>query len=475
MMDGQRSPIIFWFRRDLRLADHPGFHEACRSGRPVLPVFVADESVTELGAAPKWRLERGLEAFSRALKGRGSRLILRRGNAAQVLRDVLQETGAGAVWWTRLYDPRAQARDSAIKSGLKQEGYDARSFDGHLLFEPWTVRTKTGGYFKVYSAMWRAVQGREVAAALPEPARIATPAAWPHSERLESWELGAAMNRGAAVVGAHVSAGEAAARARLDAFIETSIDGYKTQRDYPAIDATSGLSDYLSLGEISPRLLWLAGQRAKAEHKNGAEHFLKEVVWREFAYHLMYHAPHMLNENWKEGWDSFPWRTDPDAPEVLAWKQGRTGIPFVDAAMRELYVTGRMHNRARMIVASYLTKHLMTHWKIGMDWFADTLVDWDPASNAMGWQWVAGTGPDAAPYFRVFNPDLQQKKFDADGAYVARWLAETEGDPPDTALSFFRAAPRSWSLAPDDGYPDPVMALDEGRKRALAAYQLKGV
>ncbi|WP_372574470.1 cryptochrome/photolyase family protein [Ruegeria jejuensis] len=474
-MGGQRSPIIFWFRRDLRLADHPGFHEACRSGRPVLPVFIADDAVSDLGAAPKWRLGLGLESFTQALDARGSRLILRRGEAAQVLRDLLQETGAGAVWWSRLYDPKAQARDSAIKADLKAQGIDARSFEGHLLFEPWTVSTKTGGYFKVYSALWRAVQGREVAAALPEPARIPAPAAWPWSEQLETWHLEAAMNRGAAVVGAHVTPGEASARARLDAFVETSIDGYKTQRDYPAIDATSGLSDYLSLGEISPRLLWLAGQRARAEHQNGAEHFLKEVVWREFAYHLMYHAPHLLSGNWKEGWDSFPWRTDADAPEVLAWKQGRTGIPFVDAAMRELYVTGRMHNRARMIVASFLTKHLMTHWKIGMDWFADTLADWDPASNAMGWQWVAGTGPDAAPYFRVFNPELQQKKFDTDGVYVARWLAETQPDPPDTALSFFRAAPRLWSLAPGDPYPGPVVPLDVGRKRALAAYQLKGV
>ncbi|MCL6284256.1 DNA photolyase family protein [Ruegeria sp. 2012CJ41-6] len=475
MMDGPGSPIIFWFRRDLRLADHPGFFDACRSGRPVLPVFIADESVSGLGAAPKWRLGLGLEVFSRALMARGSRLILRRGPAAQVLRDLLQETGADAVWWSRLYDPQAQARDSAIKSDLKTQGVDARSFAGHLLFEPWSVSTGSGGYYKVYSAMWRAVQGREIAAALPPPAQIPPPAAWPRSDDLQTWRLGAAMNRGAAVVQAHVAPGEDAARARLDAFVETAIADYKELRDVPALDATSRLSDYLSLGEISPRLLWHAGQRARDARKTGAEHFLKEVVWREFAYHLMYHAPHMLSGNWKEGWDRFPWQTEADAPEVQAWKQGRTGIPFVDAAMRELYVTGRMHNRARMIVASYLTKHLMTHWKVGMDWFADCLVDWDPAANAMGWQWVAGSGPDATPYFRVFNPDLQQKKFDPDGVYVARWLAETQADPPETALSYFRAVPRAWGVAADDPYPDPVMALDEGRKRALAAYQLRSV
>ncbi|MFA3915750.1 cryptochrome/photolyase family protein [Ruegeria hyattellae] len=475
MMDGPGSPIIFWFRRDLRLADHQGLFEACRSGRPILPVFIADDSVSGLGAAPKWRLGLGLEVFSQALAARGSRLILRRGPAAQVLRDLRDETGAGAVWWSRLYDPQARARDSAIKADLKAQGVDARSFAGHVLFEPWSVSTGSGGYYKVYSAIWRAVQGREVTAALPPPAQIPPPAAWPRSDDLQAWGLGAVMNRGAGVVRAHVIPGEDAARARLDGFVETAIDDYKALRDVPALDATSRLSEYLSLGEISPRLLWHAGQRARGAQKTGAEHFLKEVVWREFAYHLMYHAPDLLSGNWKEGWDRFPWRAVADAPEVLAWKQGRTGIPFVDAAMRELYVTGRMHNRARMIVASYLTKHLMTHWKIGMDWFADCLVDWDPAANAMGWQWVAGTGPDAAPYFRVFNPDLQQKKFDPDGVYVARWLAEAQADPPETALSYFHAVPRAWGLAPGDSYPDPVMPLDVGRRRALAAYQLRSV
>ena len=207
------------------------------------------------------------------------------------------------------------------------------------------------------------------------------------------------------------------------------------------------------------------------EGKAGAEHFLKELVWREFAYHLMHHTPHILDTSWRDGWEGFPWKKDADAPEVLAWKQGRTGIEFVDAAMRELYVTGRMHNRARMIVASYLTKHLMTDWRIGRDWFAECLVDWDPASNAMGWQWTAGSGPDASPYFRVFNPATQLDKFDADRAYVNRWLAEGCTNPYADALSFFDAMPRRWGLKPTDPYPDPVVALDEGRKRALAAYE----
>ena len=208
------------------------------------------------------------------------------------------------------------------------------------------------------------------------------------------------------------------------------------------------------------------------EGARGAEHFLKEVVWREFAYHLVWHTPHILTRNWREGWDAFPWDSE-ESDNVLAWKQGRTGIKFVDAAMREMYVSGTMHNRARMIVASYLTKHLMAHWQIGQRWFEDCLIDWDPASNAMGWQWTAGCGPDAAPYFRIFNPETQLEKFDADGAYQVQWLAEGRAHPSDTALSYFDAVPESWGLLPSDPYPEPIVALDVGRNRALAAYEAR--
>ena len=210
------------------------------------------------------------------------------------------------------------------------------------------------------------------------------------------------------------------------------------------------------------------------EGKAGAETFLKELVWREFAYHLMFHTPHLLDGNWKPDWDRFGWNEDEDHPHVVAWKQGRTGIQFVDSAMREMYVTGRMHNRGRMIVASYLTKHLLSHWKIGQKWFEDCLIDWDPASNAMGWQWAAGSGPDAAPYFRVFNPVSQLDKFDKKRDYVAQWIAEDRSRPSDTALSYFDAIPRQWRLSPDDTYPAPVVAADEGRKAALTAYENRG-
>lgn len=468
----EKTPIIYWIRRDLRLSDHPGLSAAAHSGRPVLPVFILDEVAEKLGAAPKFRLGLGLAEFARALEGIGTRLILRRGAALKVLRALLAETGAGAVWWTRAHDPDAIARDRAVKSGLREDGLEAKSWPGHLLFEPWTVSTKQGGFYKVYTPYWRAVKDREVDAALPAITALTPPADWPDSDALEAWATDEAMARGAPVVARHIRVGEGSAQGRLGAFIARGIAEYGAGRDIPAADGTSGLSAHLACGEISPRICWHAGMRAREEGKKGAETWLKELVWREFAYHLLFHTPRLASGNWREEWDAFPWNEDARRAEVIAWKRGRTGIEFVDAAMRELYVTGTMHNRARMIVASYLTKHLMCHWKIGMAWFEDTLVDWDPANNALGWQWSAGSGPDATPYFRVFNPDTQARKFDLDRAYRRRWIAEGQADPPATALDFFRAAPPHWGLSADTDYPaDPVVGLDAGRKRALAAYE----
>jgi deoxyribodipyrimidine photo-lyase len=285
--------------------------------------------------------------------------------------------------------------------------------------------------------------------------------------------MSAAMHCGADVVAPFMRLGEQAAQDRLAAFTDRTVADYVALRDLPGVEGTSGLSENLALGEISPAQCWHAGQRAMAEGKPGAETFLKELVWREFAYHLMWHTPRILTDNWKEPWDAFPWNTDEDHPHVQAWMQGRTGIRFVDAGLREMYVTGRMHNRARMIVASYLTKHLLTHWKIGQRWFEDCLIDWDPASNAMGWQWSSGSGPDATPYFRVFNPVTQRDKFDPKRVYVDRWIAEGRKAPHEDALKYFDAVPRRWGLSPEDAYPDPVVAADEGRKRALEAWENK--
>ncbi len=463
------APVIWWVRKDLRLADNPALASALALGRPVIPVFILDEVFSRFGAAPLWRFGLGVGHLAERLEALGSRLVLRRGPAADVLAGLVAETGAGSVRCSRAYDPDQVARDRDVKSTLTGLDVDVESLPGHLLFEPWRVATKAGGFFRVYTPFWRAVRDREVGEAIAAPTALTAPDRWPESEALADWRLDAKMGRGAPIVARHAGLGEEAAAARLSRFVAERIGSYADQRDYPGDAGTSGLSENLAWGEISARQCWLAGRRAVTKGAAGAETFMKELVWREFAYHLAWHTPHMLTRNWRESWDAFPWR-DGDTPEAQAWKQGRTGIPFVDAAMREMYVTGRMHNRARMIVASFLTKHLMTHWQVGQGWFATCLTDWDPAANAMGWQWVAGSGPDAAPYFRVFNPETQAGKFDAAGTYRARWIAEGAARPSETALSYFEAIPESWRLSAANPYPKQIIDLAEGRARALEAY-----
>ncbi|WP_224814687.1 deoxyribodipyrimidine photo-lyase [Hasllibacter sp. MH4015] len=464
------QPIIYWVRRDLRLSDNPALVAACAAGGPVIPVFICDEVVERHGAAPKWRQGLGVEAFARTLEEAGSKLILRRGDALAQLQALIEDTGAAEVHWNRLYDPDSRKRDEGVKAALKDADIKAVSHRGHVLFEPWTVETGSGSFYKVYTPFWKAVRDRDPGDALATP-KIPAPDSWPASDDIADWDLGAAMDRGVEVVADHLNVGEGAARARLANFIGHGIDDYADARDNLGKTGTSLLSENLTYGEISARACWWAGRRAMEDGKQGAETFLKEIVWRDFAYHLVHHTPRITHANWREDWDAFPWNEDERRAEVKAWKQGRTGMPIVDAAMREMYVTGRMHNRARMLVASYLTKHLMCHWKIGLDWFEDCLVDWDPASNAMGWQWSAGSGPDATPYFRVFNPETQAEKFDRHARYRTRWLAELSSQPPQTACSYFEAIPRSWPMSPEDAYPDaPIVSASEGRQRALDAY-----
>jgi len=465
------APLILWFRRDLRLDDHPMLAAAAASGRPLIPLFILDPETKGQGAAALWRLGLAVASFAGTLERIGSRLILRRGPAPEVLDALIAETGAGAVHWTRAYDPPSRARDTAVKAALRARGVQAQSHPGPLLHEPWTVETGEGGHFRVYTPFWRAVRDRAVPLPAEAPPHLAAPAAWPGSDRLEDWRLDAAMNRGAAVVAPHQAVGEAAARARLDRFLAGPIEPYRTARDFPGGENTSRLSENLTCGEIGPRRIWHAGWHAIEQGRAGAEHFLKELVWREFAWHLIHHTPHITHANWRDDWDSFPWRGD--NPDAERWRRGMTGEPFVDAAMREMYVTGTMHNRARMITASYLTKHLMTHWKVGLDWFAECLTDWDPASNAMGWQWVAGSGPDAAPYFRIFNPATQAEKFDPEQVYIHRFVAELCRQPGPEALAYFDAVPRSWGLKASGQYLEPVVALAAGRDRALAAYSAR--
>jgi len=463
------APLLLWFRRDLRLDDLPMLSAALATGRPLIPLFILDPETEAQGAAPRWRLGLGVGHFADRLAAMGSRLILRRGPALAVLEALVAETGAAGVMWSRLYDPAAKARDSAVKAAFKARGLIAESHPGHLLHEPWTVETGSGGFYRVYTPFWRAVRGRPVPAPVAAPSSLPAPDLWPASDGLSDWRMGAAMRRGAEVVARHVRVGETAALERLDRFLARPVDRYATDRDLPDQPATSRLSENLTYGEIGPRRVWHAGWAAMERGSPGAETFLKELVWREFSYHLMHHTPHILTRNWKEDWDSFGWQGE--SPALDRWRRGMTGEPFVDAAMREMYVTGTMHNRARMIAASYLTKHMLTHWKPGLDWFADCLIDWDPAANAMGWQWAAGSGPDAAPYFRIFNPATQADKFDPERRYRHRFIAELTRMPGPDALAFFDAVPKSWGLDPKRPYPRPLVDLAAGRDRALAAYK----
>ena len=471
------APIILWHRRDLRLSDNPAMAWAAQQARPVIPVFLHDEVVEGWGAAPRWRMDQSLRAHSRRLRGAGSRLVFRRGPALEALRGLVAETGADAVVWNRLYVEDERTRDEGVKAALKEDGIDARSFAGHVLFEPWTVETGQGGYYRVYSPFWRAVRDRDPGGCEETVTALPAPDEWPASDDLDDWDMGGAMRRGADVVARYATVGELAAHERLDGFMDGPVADYADARDMLGEDGTSGLSENLTYGEVSARACWHAAQAAHADGQPGAETFLKELVWRDFAHHLAYHTPRLTKSNWKPEWDDFPWRGDSDEAEV--WRRGRTGIPVVDAAMRQMWTTGTMHNRARMLVASYLTKHMMTHWRVGCDHFADCLIDWDPASNAMGWQWTAGSGPDAAPFFRVFNPDTQAEKFDPDGLYRARWVAElggqgerrARGNTGDDGLAFFEAIPLRWGMAPDDPYPSsPIVELKAGRERALDAY-----
>lgn len=462
------APLILWFRRDLRLSDHPMLAEALASGRPLIPVFLLDPETEAIGAAARWRLGLSVAAFAEQVAGLGGRLILRRGPAALVLDQMIAETGATGVLWSRSYDPATRERDAELEAGLLGRGLVARSIPGFLLHEPWTVKTGQDGFYRVYTPYWKAVRDRDVAQPLRAPGHLPAPAVWPASDRLEDWQMGAGMRRGAAVLRPHARAGEQQALARLHDFIAAKIDTYKARRDFMAEDTCSGLSENLTYGEISPRQIWHQGMRAMQAGATGAEHFLKELVWREFAWHLLHHTPHITQSSWRPEWDAFAWRYD--SADAEAWRRGMTGEPIVDAAMRQMYVTGTMHNRARMITASYLTKHLLTHWKVGMDWFAECLTDWDPASNAMGWQWVAGSGPDAAPYFRIFNPTTQAKTFDPDAVYQRRHIAELSQKPGKLALDYFEAVPRNWGLDAAQRYPLPLISLQAGRARALAAF-----
>eukprot|EP01028_Stygiella_incarcerata_P013052 TRINITY_DN81103_c0_g1_i1.p1 TRINITY_DN81103_c0_g1~~TRINITY_DN81103_c0_g1_i1.p1 ORF type:complete len:492 (-),score=104.64 TRINITY_DN81103_c0_g1_i1:103-1578(-) len=462
--------VIVWIRRDLRLFDHAAWTAAIETGAKVVPVFVYDEVVELYGSAPKWRLQEGLRILSRTLGLLGSRLILRRGNASKVLLSLALELGVIGVHWQRAYDMPSRKRDAEVERVLEEKGITVETHGGTVLFEPMSVENGQGGPYRVFTPYWNAVKDRDVGDILPVPEDLSPPSEWPHSESLEDWGLGEGMKAGASIVAKHARVGEDAALNRKNEFLASKIVRYSNERDIPSLSSTSNLSENLAWGEISPKVIWHGALQALVGGKPGAEGFLKELAWREFSWHLMYHFPTMDHENWRTEWDNFPWRGE--CEDADRWRRGMTGIPFVDAAMRQLFVTGVMHNRGRMVAASFLTKNLLIDWRIGLRWFEECLIDWDPAANAMGWQWVAGCGPDASPFFRIFNPETQAEKFDPSQAYRKKFIAEIQMNPGEEAVDFFRAAPKCWNLTlPCTRYCEPIISLPSARQKALYLYK----
>ena len=452
------SPTLVWFRDDLRVADHPALHAAVQRGEPIVCVYVFDEvsdGIRPLGGAARWWLHHSLVALAAELDARGLSLTLRSGPAADVIAELEAQIGAGAVYWNRRYGLAEREIDTAIKAELKARAVEARSFHANVLYEPWTLQTGQGQPYRVFTPFWRAgLAAPAPRKPLPAPNADTIRALdtgstsrdlSPSSEHLDDWHLLPTHPDWAEGLREAWVPGEKAAHKQLRAFVASGLADYLADRDLPSKDATSRMSPRLRFGEVSPFQLWHAVEHSAP----GAAGFLRELGWREFAYHLLYHFPTITTENMRPAFNAFPWAKPTD--EVLArWQQGTTGIPLVDAGMRELWQTGVMHNRIRMVAASFLVKNLLIDWRVGEAWFWDTLVDADPASNSMNWQWVAGTGVDAAPYFRVFNPELQAKKFDPSAEYIATYVPEF-GTPE---------------------YAEPMVDLGESRKRALDAYDV---
>lgn len=468
-------PVLVWFRRDLRLGDNPAVHAAAQTGRPVVAVFVLEDQppARAPGAASLWWLDRSLAALGESLEARGGRLILRRGDPSAVLPALARETGAELVCWNRSFEPLVERRDEELTDLLHHHDIKVGIGNALLLQAPWTVRSGSDTPYKVFTPYWRMAEGQAGEVSLrPAPEALCAPKAWPDSERLADWKLHPREPDWSTGFD-DWTPGEAGAAAQLKRFATEALSAYPEARDRPGRDGVSRLSPHLAWGEIGPRQV-LAEVRAVAkahpELAEAADKFLAEIGWREFNYHLLDQEPRLATRNFRRDLDGLDWRRD--AKGLAAWKRGETGYPLVDAGMRQLWVTGWMHNRVRMVAASFLVKHLLIDWREGERWFWDCLVDADPANNPGNWQWSAGVGADAQPFFRIFNPMAQGEKFDPDGAYVRRWLPELDQLETRYLHAPWTAPPealRAAGIRLGETYPLPIVDHGEARARALEA------
>lgn len=472
-MTNKRAPIVVLFRRDLRIADNRALAAAADTGRPVLPLFILDENGPEArpaGGASRWWLHHSLAALEAALAELGATLILREGVTETIVAEAIEASGADCVFWNRRYAPSEMEVDRALKASLRDQGVGVESFDGFLLHEPSRLKTQSGAFYRVFTPFYKKLaQEMEPRDPVDAPESLSGWDGRLRSENLSALKLLPTKPDWSGGLAERWQPGEAGAQGRLEAFLEDGLDGYAGNRDLPAEDGTSGLSPHLAHGEITPFQIFASLKRRRG---TDAETFRKEVVWREFCHHLLFHNPKLHEKNFRPGFDGFEWmRTDAG---VDAWQRGQTGYPIVDAGMRELWQTGIMHNRVRMITASFLIKDLLVDWREGEKWFWDTLVDADAASNPGNWQWVAGSGADAAPYFRIFNPVLQGEKFDPAGDYVRRYVPEL-AKLPDRYVHRPWEAPvavlREVGIELDRHYPKPIVDHGVARDRALRAYR----
>ncbi|KAF3362941.1 Uncharacterized protein PHSC3_000475 [Chlamydiales bacterium STE3] len=473
-----KKTAIVWFRQDLRLEDHPALQESS-SYDTVIPLFVwspNDKNFCKLGAASRWWLHHSLESLNQELMSIGLNLVIRVGEPQVVLNEVIRETHAEAVFWNRRYEPCSLSQDSRIKQSLKNDGILVKSFNGRLLYEPWEIANKQKKPFQVFTPFWNSCLAfKNPERPLPKPEKLISYQGTLSSEKLEKLQLlpTIAWDEG---IKKNWQPGSVAAKQKAEEFIRQHLKSYHETRDRPDLPhGVSHLSPYLHFGEITSRMLWHAVLEHFGEdalENQGAFAFLRQLGWREFAYHLLYHFPSTPEQPLRKSFNHFPWENNQE--QLKAWQSGRTGYPFVDAGMRELWTTGWMHNRLRLVVGSFLVKHLRLHWLEGEKWFWDTLVDADLANNCMGWQWVAGCGADAAPYFRIFNPVTQAEKFDPEGNYVRKWVPELAKLPTKWIHKPWEApydilANADVKLGKD--YPYPIVDHAEARQKALEAFE----